>query len=229
MSVSPPQSGAERAKREAGERAAMEVRSGMVVGLGTGSTAKFAVEAIGQMLARGDLKDIVGIPTSHRTRELAQQLGIPLTSLNEHPVVDLTIDGADEVDPDGNLIKGGGGALLWEKMVATASKRLLIVVDESKLVARLGESFAVPVEVITFGWKVHETALRDLGASPRLRLDDAGAPYRTDEGHYIIDCRFADGIANPRATEDAIRSRVGVVATGLFLDMAPEVIVGRVA
>jgi len=225
--MSPRESTAERAKREAGERAATKVRSGMVVGLGTGSTAKFAVEALGQRLTRGDLNDIVGIPTSIKTRELAQRVGIPLTSLNDQPVVDLTIDGADEVDPDGNLIKGGGGALLWEKIVATASRRLLIVVDESKLVARLGESFAVPVEVVTFGWRVHEAPLRDLGAEPTLRLDIAGDPYRTDEGHYIIDCRFVNGIPDPRAVERAIRSRVGVVATGLFLDMAPDVIVGR--
>lgn len=200
----------------------------MVVGLGTGSTAKFAVEAIGQRLVSGDLKGVIGIPTSSRTRELAQQLGIPLTTLNDYPVVDLTIDGADEVDPDGNLIKGGGGAFLWEKMVATVSKRLLIVVDESKLVARLGETCAVPVEVIRFGWRVHEEALRSLGADPTLRLEISGDPYCTDEDHYIIDCRFVDGMADPRAIDDAIRSRVGVVATGLFLDMAPEVIVGRV-
>jgi ribose 5-phosphate isomerase A len=201
----------------------------MVVGLGTGSTAKLAVEAIGRRLEVGELKDIVGIPTSTRTRELAQTVGIKLTSLNEHPAVDVTIDGADEVDPDGNLIKGGGGALLWEKMVAAASNRLLIVVDESKLVARLGASFPLPVEVVTFAWKVHVPALQELGAEPRLRLSSSGDPYLTDEGHHIIDCKFSDGIADPRAVDHAIASRAGVVETGLFIDMAPEVIVGRLA
>jgi ribose 5-phosphate isomerase A len=215
-----------RAKREAAEQAATQVKSGMVVGLGTGSTARFAVEAIGRRLEQRELENIVGIPSSARTRDLALAAGIQLTSLNDHPVVDLTIDGADEVDPSGNLIKGGGGALLWEKMVAAASKRLLIVVDESKLVSRLGVSSALPVEVVKFGWKVHAAALLEMGAEPELRVT-AGEPYVTDEGHYIIDCRFTEGIADPRTTHQAIVGRAGVVETGLFVDMAPEVIVGR--
>ncbi len=217
----------DEAKREAAERAAREVCSGMVVGLGTGSTAKFAVEAIGRRLALGELENVSGIPTSTRTRELAISVGIPLTDLNAHPVVDLTLDGADEVDPEGNLIKGGGGALLREKIVASASCRFLIVVDETKLVARLAEVFPLPVEVVSFGWKVHEAGLRELGADPVLRVDAAGMPFRTDEGHHIIDCVFAGGISDLRATDNAIRSRPGVVETGLFLDMSPEVFVGR--
>ena len=216
-----------KAKREAAERAAREVRSGMVVGLGTGSTAKFAVEAIGWRLARGELENVCGIPTSARTRDLAISMDIPLTDLNVHPVVDLTLDGADEVDPEGNLIKGGGGALLREKIVASASRRFLIVVDETKLVPRLAEVFPVPVEVVPFGWKVHEARLRELGADPVLRVDATGTPFRTDEGHFIIDCAFANGIPDLRGTDNAIRSRPGVVETGLFLGMSPEVFVGR--
>lgn len=218
-----------RAKREAAEKAADEVRSGMVVGLGTGSTAKYAVETIGRKLQAGTLDGILGIPTSMRTWDLAIAAGIQLTDLNSHPKVDVTIDGADEVDPDGNLIKGGGGALLWEKMVAAASERLLIVVDESKLVARLGESFALPVEVVKFGWGVHLDPICQLGAEPALRCDAEGDPVVTDEGHLIIDCKFADGIRDASAIDRAIAGRAGVVETGLFIDMAPEVIVGRIA
>jgi ribose 5-phosphate isomerase A len=199
----------------------------MALGLGTGSTAKFAVEAIGRRLERGELRDIVGVPTSNQTRELAQSVGIPLVTLESHPSLDLTIDGADEIDPHGNLIKGGGGALLWEKIVATASRQLCIVADESKLVTRLGESFPVPVEVVAFGWTTHEPALRDLGAQPSLRVAANGEPFRTDEGHFIIDCTFAGGIADPHRVDQAISSRPGVVETGLFLDMSPVVIVGR--
>ncbi len=217
----------DEAKREAAKRAAREVCSGMVVGLGTGSTANFAVEAIGRRLAQGELENVCGIPTSTRTRDLAISVGIPLTDLNAHPVVDLTLDGADEVDPAGNLIKGGGGALLREKIVASASRRFLIMVDETKLVARLAEAFPVPVEVVPFGWKVQEVRLRELGSDPILRVDAAGTPFRTDDGHHIIDCTFAGGITDLQATENAIRSRPGVVETGLFLEMSPEVFLGR--
>jgi len=214
-------------KRLAAEQAVEHVRSRMVVGLGTGSTAKFAVEAIGRKLANGELSEIVGIPTSIQTRDLAAAVGVPLTTLDERPAIDLTIDGADEIDPKGNLIKGGGGALLWEKIVATASRQLFIVADESKLVTRLGESFPLPVEVIGFGWKTHEAPLRELGADPALRLDGSGHPYVTDEGHYIIDCAFPGGIADLETVHDTIGIRPGVVETGLFLNMSPQVIVGR--
>jgi ribose 5-phosphate isomerase A len=138
----------------------------------------------------------------------------------------LTIDGADEVDPQGNLIKGHGGALLWEKVVASASRRYVIIVDRSKLVDRLGRRFAVPVEVIPFGWKTHLAAFRALGAEPALRAN-SGEPFRTDEGDYIIDCRFADGIPDPLDLDRKLRARPGVVETGLFLGMHPQVIVGE--
>lgn len=214
-------------KRHAAEEAVAHVRSGMVLGLGTGSTAALAVEAIGRKLAAGELADIVGIPTSTRTRDQSRSLGIPLTTLEEHPAVDLTIDGADEVDPHGNLVKGGGGALLWEKIVAAATELYIIVVDESKLVERLGAGFAVPIEVMPFGWGTHLEPMRSLGGEPLLRRDDAGEPYLTDGGHYIIDVAFPGGMEDPGSVDRALRDRPGVVETGLFLDMDPLVIVGR--
>ena len=213
-------------KRRAAEQAAMRVDSGMVVGLGTGSTAAFAVEAIAARLARGEIRDIVGIPTSNRTRHLALQRAIPLTTLNERPHIDLTIDGADEVDPQGNLIKGGGGALLWEKIVATATRIYLIVVDQSKLVPVLGRRIALPVEVMPFGWRTHVETIRALGAEPVLRMGAQDEPFVSDGGHFILDCRFAEGIPDPHLVDHELRARPGVVETGLFLGMAPEVIVG---
>jgi len=214
-------------KRDAAERAVKRVSSGMVVGLGTGSTAAYAVEAIGRLLADGALRDIVGIPTSRETASLAGRLGIPLTTLDEHPTVDVTIDGADEVDPAGNMIKGGGGAFLWEKIVAAATRHYVIIVDESKLVRRLGQRSALPVEVMPFGWSTHVDVIRALGAEPVRREGTGGAPFTTDGGHYILDCRFHGAMADPHDAERTLRARPGVVGTGLFLDMRPEVIVGR--
>jgi ribose 5-phosphate isomerase A len=216
------------AKRRAAIEAAGRVESGTIVGLGTGSTAALVVEEIARRLRAGEIARILGIPTSVATQRLAEGLGIPLSTLDEHPVVDLTIDGADEVDPDGQLIKGLGGALLREKMVATASRRMVIVVDASKLVDRLGTRAPLPVEVVTFAVGAHAAAIRALGAEPALRRTPGGQPYRTDEGHVILDCRFANGIADPHAVQAALRSRPGVVETGLFLDLRPDVIVGRV-
>jgi ribose 5-phosphate isomerase A len=184
------------------------------------------VEEIGRRLASGQLRDIVGIPTSRATRDLAAASGVPVSTLDHHAAVDLTIDGADEVDPEGNLIKGHGGALLWEKIVATASRRLIIVVDPSKLVPRLGATRALPVEVVAFGWPQHEAAMRELGGAPHLRVDERGDPYRTDEGHYIIDCGFAGGIADPVRVHQVLKARAGVIETGLFLGFKPDVIVG---
>ncbi len=212
-------------KRQAAERAVELVEEGMVLGLGTGSTARFALEALAERRRRGELRDIVGIPTSVATQQAAELLGVPLTTLEDHPRIDLTMDGADEVDPFLDLIKGLGGALLWEKIVASASERLVILVDETKLVDRLGQKAPLPVEVVPFGWATHTEAVRALGGEPALRTRN-GEPFRTDGGHYIVDCRFADGIADTRAVEDALRARVGVVETGLFLGMATTVVVG---
>lgn len=215
------------AKRRAAGQAVQLVESGMIIGLGTGSTAALVVEAIGKKLGRGELKHVRAVPTSTRTLKRADALGIPLTSLNEDPRLDLTIDGADEVDPQGNLIKGGGGALLWEKIVAAASNRYVIVVDETKLVERLGQTFPLPVEVVPFGWKTQLDPIADLGAVPAIRLQEDGKPYRTDEGHFLIDCLFTSGMADPADVHDRLRRRPGVVETGLFLGFDPQVIVGR--
>ncbi|GBD32768.1 Ribose-5-phosphate isomerase A [bacterium HR33] len=215
------------AKRRAALQAVDLVAPGMVLGLGTGSTVRYAIEEIGQRISRGELKDVVGVPTSRATKRLAEEAGIPLARLNDYPEVDLTIDGADEVDPDRNLIKGHGGALLWEKIVASASRRLVIVVDRSKLVSRLGLTKALPVEVVAFGWRVNQLGLRKLGCDPVLRTGPGGSPFSTDEGHYILDCSFEGGIADPVALEREIKRRPGVVETGLFLGFEPQVIVGE--
>jgi len=216
----------DRAKLDAARRAVDLVRSGMVLGLGTGSTAKLAVDEIGHRLADGRLNDIVGVPTSEATERQAKSLGIPLATLAERPQLELTIDGADEVDPAGRLIKGGGGALLREKIVAAASRRLAIVVDRSKLVERLGAHFPVPVEVTPFGWTTHLEPIRALGGEPVLRERD-GATYHTDGGNLILDVTFPGGLVDPERVAAELKARVGVVETGLFLGFHPEVIVGE--
>jgi ribose 5-phosphate isomerase A len=211
-------------KQLAGERAVDFVESGMVVGLGSGSTAVFAVMRIGQLLKEGALRDIVGIPTSLATEKLAKKWNIPLTTLQAHPQIDLTIDGADEVDPQKNLIKGGGGALLHEKIVARASRREIIVVDESKLVPYLGHHFLLPVEVVPFGWNIAARQLEKLGCQPKLRMSQ-NDPYLTDERNYILDCAIPRGAALPWL-ERAINKLPGVVENGLFLGCTERVIVG---
>jgi len=209
-------------KKEAAESAVAQVQDGMIVGLGTGSTAWFAVEAIGRRVA-GGLR-IVGIPTSEHTQEHARSLGIPLSTLGENPRIDLTIDGADEVEMDTlNVIKGGGGALLREKIVASSTTRLVIVGDETKLVERLG-AFPVPVEVVPFGWQATAQKIASLGGAPVLRTGADGTPYVTDGGHYILDCHFGP-IASPRELDGRLNGVVGVVEHGLFVGMASQVIV----
>ena len=200
----------------------------MVLGLGSGATAGAVVRELGRRLAEGRLSDISGVPTSNATRDLALEVGVPLTDLSANPRLDLAIDGADEVCPAGDLIKGLGGALLREKIVALNSRRLIIVVDPSKLVRRLGERSALPVVVVPFGWSTHLDFLRALGATPALRTRPGdAAPYQTDDGHYIIDARFGGGIDDPRSLADALAARTGVVEHGLFLGMTPEIVVGR--
>jgi ribose 5-phosphate isomerase A len=211
------------AKRTAARRAVDLVRSGMVLGLGSGSTAAYAIDEIGRRLSEGALRDVVGIPTSVASQTRARSLDIPLTTLDRQPRIDLTIDGADEVDPARRLIKGAGGALLREKIVASASARLAIVIDASKRVERLGTRHPVPIEVVEFGWTTHLDPLRALGGEPVLRM--AGdAPYRTDGGNLIVDVRFAGGIDDPETLERELRRRAGIVETGLFLGFDPEVI-----
>jgi ribose 5-phosphate isomerase A len=211
-------------KQRAAERAVEYVDSGMVVGLGHGSTAIFAVRCIAEQLHSGRLGDIVAVPCSLHIREEAQELGIPLTTLNEHPVVDLTIDGADEVDPDLNLIKGGGGALLREKIVAQASRREIIVVDESKLSPVLGTHWPVPVEVTPFGWRAQMGYLEALDVHPVLRRNSDGSPFETDQGNLILDCHSGP-ISDPVQLAARLNERVGIVERGLFLELATEVIV----
>jgi ribose 5-phosphate isomerase A len=214
-------------KRQAAERAVEQVRSGMVVGLGHGSTAIHAVRRIAALIQEGKLKNILGIPCSQHIELEATQLGIPLTTLAEHPVIDLTIDGADEVDPQLEIIKGGGGALLREKIVAQATKREIIVVDESKLSSALCTRFALPVEVIPFGWTTQAAYLESLGGRPKMRLHADSIPFKTDQGNYILDCKF-DPLASPQALHDLaekIKRRTGIVEHGFFIGVAAEAIV----
>ena len=214
-------------KRAAAKAAVELVQDGMVVGLGTGSTAAFAVEALARRHRQG--LRFLGIPTSERTAAEARAAGIPLTSLAEHRQIDLTIDGADEVERGTlNLIKGLGGALLHEKIVAAASRRLAIVVDGAKLVDRLGTHALVPVEVVAFGLDATQASLEVLGASAQLRLSPAGAPFVTDGGNRILDCSFGP-IADPARLEQRIERIVGVIASGLFISRADPVFVADAA
>lgn len=197
----------------------------MRLGLGTGSTVAHFLRHLGARVACGDLVDIVGVPTSIRTEQAARALGIPLGTLGELGSLDLTVDGADEVDPALNLIKGLGGALLREKMVAQASDRFVVIVDDAKLVSRLGTRAPVPVEVVTFECESHMRWFEALGAEPKVRRDEAGDAYLTDNGHLVVDCHFVKGVPDPLELESRLSGRAGVVESGLFLDMADEVVV----
>ncbi len=212
----------DRQKRLAGEAAAALVENDMIVGLGTGSTAAFALEALGRRRKQG--LRFAGIPTSERTTALATALEIPLTSFAAHPRLDMTIDGADEVEQGTlHLIKGHGGALLREKIVASASDRLIIIADGSKLVDRLGSRFAVPVEVANFGIEPTQAALERLGAKVALRVDNTGRPFVSDGGNRILDCDFGP-IADPAELERRIGAIVGVFESGLFVSRASLVL-----
>jgi ribose 5-phosphate isomerase A len=211
-------------KRFAAESAADLVRDGLVVGLGSGSTAEIAIQFIGEKVKKG--LQIIGVPTSEKSEAVARTLGIRLSTLSEHPELDLTIDGADEVELGSlDLIKGLGGALLREKIVASSSKRLIIIVDESKVVNRLGSHGVVPVEIVPFGWQSTVRRLSGLGWRPTLRLDAERIPFITDGGHYILDCSFDPGISLQARAAD-LHDTVGVVEHGMFLGMAAEVHVG---
>jgi ribose 5-phosphate isomerase A len=211
-------------KQAAADLAVQQLHSGMIVGLGSGSTATLAVRRLGEWLRAGRLQDILGIPCSHQTQHEAAQAGIPLTTLEEHPHIELTIDGADEVDPAFNLIKGGGGAQLREKIVAQASQREIIVVDESKLSLLLGTRRPVPVEVLPFGWGSQAAYLAALGGHPIQRKQPDGSPYITDQGNFILDCAFGP-IADPARLAIRMEERAGIIAHGLFIGLAHEVIV----
>jgi ribose 5-phosphate isomerase A len=213
-----------RYKQQAAERAVELVQSGMVVGLGTGSTAAYATRRIGRLLAEGSLRDLVGVPTSEAIARTAHELGIPLTDNDLLRPVDLTIDGADEVDPAMDLIKGAGGALLREKIVAQASRRVVIVVDETKLVPRLGSRSKLPVEVLPFGWRSQADFLEGLGAQVRVREVEGGGAFETDSGNLILDCTFRP-IPDAAGLSAALKARAGVVEHGLFVGLATDVIV----
>jgi ribose 5-phosphate isomerase A len=206
-------------KQQAAERALDLIESGMVVGLGTGSTAKHMLKGLAARLRDGRLRDIVGVPTSIAAGTLARELGIPLATLEQHSKLDIALDGADEIDPKLNLIKGLGGALLYEKIVETCTDRLIIMADETKIVKQLGTRSPLPVEVIPLSLPLVTRRLRDVGCEPVLRMGADQQPYRTDENNYILDCHFS-AIENPEATGAAIKAIPGVVEHGLFLGMA---------
>ena len=217
--------GAEEGKRRAAVRAATFVQDGMIVGLGTGSTVRYLLDEISARIAAGDLRGIVGVPTSEDTARRARSLGIPVASLADHPEIDLTIDGADEVDPRLDVVKGLGGALMREKVVASVSRDLVIIVDESKIVDRLGTRAPLPVEVDPFASPVLIPFFRRIGAEPLLRCSSSGEPFRTDGGNFIFDCRFELGIDDPREMDLMLNRRPGVLENGLFIDMVGRVVV----
>jgi ribose 5-phosphate isomerase A len=211
-------------KRFAAESAADLVKSGMLVGLGTGSTAEVAIRIIADKVKNG--LQIIGVATSEKSEEIARALGIQLSTLSDHPELDLTIDGADEVELGSlDLIKGRGGALLREKIVASSSRQLIIVVDESKIVERLGSHGEVPVEIVPFAWQTTARRLERLGWKPVVRLDAERTPFITDGSHYIVDCSF-DKNVSLQSKAAALHDTVGVVEHGMFLGMASQVHVG---
>jgi len=212
----------DESKKRAAEYAIEMIESGQVVGLGTGSTAKFAIQGLGRRVREGLF--IKGVPTSVATEELATDVGIPLLSLNDVETIDVTIDGADQIDPDFNMIKGGGGALTREKLVALASKKRVILVDDTKLVSRLGASRMLPVEVLPFSWRLAARELNEMGCVANLRALQ-NEPFISDNGNYILDCDFGV-IGDPAGLADGIKLLPGVVDSGLFIGIADIVVIG---
>ncbi|USR89584.1 ribose-5-phosphate isomerase RpiA [Phormidium yuhuli AB48] len=216
-------------KQQVGKAAADRVQSGTIVGLGTGSTTAYAIQYIGERLQKGELKDIKGIPTSFQASVLAKKYGIPLTSLDEVDRIDVAIDGADEVDPQKQLIKGGGAAHTREKIVDSLAEQFIVVVDSSKLVDKLGLGFLLPVEVIPMAMTPVMRAIEGLGGEPTLRMGVKKAgPVVTDEGNLVIDVKFANGIENPADLEKTLNNIPGVLENGLFVDTADVILVGEV-
>jgi ribose 5-phosphate isomerase A len=213
----------ETLKKEAATKAVDFIESGMIVGLGSGTTAKYAVIEIGNRIKNGTLKNIFGIPTSKATKQLAEKNGIPLTDFNKVNEIDLTIDGADEVDKNLNLIKGGGGALLHEKIVAQASRKEIIIVDDSKLSEKLCERFVLPIEVVPFAAELEKRYLEELGAKVSLRKRNSGKIFITEEKNYILDAKFKP-LEKPGELADMLEKRAGIVVHGLFIALANMVI-----
>lgn len=223
----PPMAAPRSSKQAAGEAAVRFVKNGMVLGLGTGSTVEFFLQALARRVDREGLQ-VIGVPTSSATAARAEELGIPLTTLEHHMDVDLAVDGADEVDPEFRLIKGGGGALLREKIVAASAEKVVIVVGAGKRVARLGTSFLLPVEVTPFGQAATRRLIERAGKCKAfLRTAEDGGAFLTDNGNYILDCKFQKGIANPLTLHRKVSEIPGVVEIGLFLDLCDVVVEGR--
>jgi ribose 5-phosphate isomerase A len=212
----------DEAKKRAAERAVEFVADGQIIGMGTGSTSRYAIEALAQRVGEG--LRIQGVATSEATAQKARTLGITVLDLNDVSAVDLTIDGADEVDDAFNMIKGGGGALTREKLVALASKRRVFIVDETKLVKRLGEHWPLPVEVLPFAWQHARSRIAQLDCEPQLRMSGE-RPFETDNGNYILDCRFK-GIDEPERIEKCLKLIHGVVECGLFIGIADALVIG---
>lgn len=210
-------------KKIAGEKAVEFVKDGMILGLGTGSTVYWSILKIGELVQDG--LQIRGIPTSKNTENLANELGIPLLQLSEVDQLDLAIDGADEANPAFQLIKGGGGALLREKMIASIAKQFIVVADESKYVNQLGK-FPLPVEVVQFGWELTFKKISKIGGNPVLRKLEDGTAYVSDNGNYILDCYF-EKIVNPQKLHTMLNMIPGVVENGLFINLADTLIIGK--
>ncbi len=216
-------------KKAVAQAAVDQIDNGMVLGLGSGSTAALMIEALGQKINSGEIKDVLGIPTSFQGEVLAGDLGIPLTSLSAVSQIDLAIDGADEVDPSFQLIKGGGACHVQEKLVAAISKKFLVVVDSSKVVEKLNLDFKLPVEVLPVAWKQVRKSLEDMGGISELRMAQRKAgPVVTDQGNLILDVIFKNGIDLPKALESQINNIPGVLENGLFVNLADEVLVGEI-
>jgi ribose 5-phosphate isomerase A len=212
-------------RQQAASHALTYVRNGMLLGLGSGSTTALFIDMLGERLQKGELRDIAGVPTSEKTAARARALGIPLTTLTDHPHLDLAVDGADEVDPTLNLIKGRGRALLREKIVEIHADHFLVIVDESKLVPCLGSRGPLPVEIVPFGATVHVRWLNTLDCHAELWQEADGAPIVTDNGNYLARCWFPGGIVDPYDLAGVLADRPGIVEHGLFLDMTSAVIV----
>jgi len=219
----------QRMKQAVADAAVGQIQDGMVLGLGSGSTAALMIQALGEKLRSGALRDITGVTTSFQGEVLAAELGIPLKSLNAIDHIDLAIDGADEVDPGFQLIKGGGACHVQEKLVARRAKRFVVVVDAGKLVERLNLSFLLPVEVLPGAWRQVKAELAALGGESELRMAVRKAgPVVTDQGNLVLDVRFAGGIADPATLESTINNLPGVLENGLFVNLADQVLVGEI-
>ncbi|KAK8797936.1 ribose 5-phosphate isomerase [Blastocystis sp. subtype 4] len=220
----------EALKKQAAVEAVNEIKDEKVIGLGTGSTTRYAVEEIGLRLKDGRLRDIVGVATSENTRELAERVGIPLMNINDVEKIDLTIDGADEVDDNLQLVKGRGGALFREKMTELLTTKFIVIVDQTKRVSKLGEKCPIPVEVVRFGYLSTQRRLSQFG-TPVLRSDphDSGKPYVTDNGNYILDLAVSGGIEDPAKMDRDLKTVTGVVDHGIFINMATKVIIAAEA